>query len=159
MAPAAKKPLANGNGIAAPNYLGLINSGAIALIVAMLAGFWSLADPRGDLRSIRDTYLTLREHNEFAGRLLLDATRNDKVNENQWRELLTVREWNLWRAQNDMTIAMLQKHLEGVINRDELAIYASRQQVTIDSLRREIDQIDKALNARIGPYQGSGLQR
>lgn len=151
MAPATKKPLANGNGAAtqSSNYLGFINSGAIALIVAVLAGFWSLADPRSDLKNIRDTYLSLREHNEFTARVLLDVTRIEKVNAEQWNDLLTLREWNVWKGQNDISTGLSQKRLDGLITRDELIAYAARQQMALDSLRREIDQIDKVLNARI----------
>lgn len=150
MASATKNPLANGN-TPSVHYLSLINSGAIALLIAMFTGFWSLADPRSELKNIRDTYLSLREHNEFASRVQLDVARVDKVNNEQWRELLTMREWNTWKAERDAAVAVTQKRLENIVLRPELDLVIAKQQVVIESLRREIDQIDKVINARIGP--------
>src|SRR4051812_45038458 len=72
------RKVANGNGDGG-RYLGIINSGAIALLIAIMAGFWSLADPRGEIKSIRDNYLSLREHNVFAERLQQDIARIDKA--------------------------------------------------------------------------------
>lgn len=149
----ARKPVAsNGSGgNQSGHYLGLINSGAIALLIAMFTGFWSLADPRGELKTIRESYLSLREHNEFAARVQMDVVRVDKVNNEQWRELLTMREWTTWRAERDAAVAVTQKRFETVVTKAELDAFVSRQQVVVESLRREIDQIDKVINARIGP--------
>src|SRR4051812_38179868 len=119
MTSATRKPLANGNGTGtgSGHYLGLINSGAIALLIAMFTGFWSLADPRGELKNIRENYLTLREHIEFASRLQLDTVRLDKVNNEQWRELLPMNEWNSWKVAHDQAVARLYKQLDNVVMR------------------------------------------
>jgi hypothetical protein len=152
-----KARVANGDGgPAGGHYLGLINSGAIALLIAMFAGFWSLADPRGELKTIRESFLTLREHNEFAARVQLDTVRLDKVNGEQWRELVTMREWLVWKADREASLNLVQKHLDGVVMRPELEALVAKQTIIIDSLRREIDQIDKVINARIGPIAPVG---
>jgi len=47
-------------------------SAIIALGVGLLTAFWSLADPRAEIKIIRDTYLTIREHAEYR-----DGVRSD----------------------------------------------------------------------------------
>jgi len=54
-----------------PIVVSLIGTG----IIGVLAAFWQLSDPRADIKSIRDTYLTLREHTEFAQRFTRDVAR------------------------------------------------------------------------------------
>lgn len=53
----------------------------LVVVLTVAGGFWSLADPRSDLKAIRESYLTLREHEEFVARFNKDITRLE--NENQ----------------------------------------------------------------------------
>jgi hypothetical protein len=61
-------------------------SAAIALGLALITAFWSLADPRAEIKDIKSTYLTLREHEEFVTRFNADLTRaesNDRIAQQQ----------------------------------------------------------------------------
>jgi len=50
---------------------------------AVVGAFWSLADPRAEVRAIRENYLTLREHEEFVRRFNSDIARIEGENRTQ----------------------------------------------------------------------------
>ena len=64
-------------------------SAAIALGLALLAAFWALADPRADIKEIKNNYLTLREHEEFVRRFTADLARVEQDNRLQNSEMAT----------------------------------------------------------------------
>lgn len=47
----------------------VIVSAALVLGLAIIAAFWALADPRADIRDIKSSYTTLREHNDLITRM------------------------------------------------------------------------------------------
>jgi hypothetical protein len=62
-------------------------SAMIATGLALLAAFWALADPRADIKEIKNNYLTLREHDEFVRRFTSDINRVEQTNREQAGEM------------------------------------------------------------------------
>lgn len=52
-------------------------SAAIAVGMAALTAFWSMADPRSEIKEIKSSYLSLREHNEYRSGVRRDIDRLD----------------------------------------------------------------------------------
>jgi len=63
----------------------IVISAGIALSLALLAAFWALADPRAEIKNIRENFLTIREHNEFQARVKSDISRLEDENRHQVR--------------------------------------------------------------------------
>ncbi len=55
----------------------------VVVVLTIIGGFWSLADPRTELKAIRDNYLTIREHQEFQNRVTRDIQRLEAENQVQ----------------------------------------------------------------------------
>ncbi len=55
----------------------------IVVLLTIMGGFWSLADPRSELKNIRENYLTIREHQEFQNRVTRDILRLESENQLQ----------------------------------------------------------------------------
>lgn len=108
----------------------IVASSVIAVGVAMLSVFWSLADPRADIKALRaefTNYLTIREHNEFRERVHQDRLRLEQQNERQvGRE-----EFLGWaRAHED---------------RDREVVSSLRRE--IDGLQKQVDHLDKMIDS------------
>lgn len=76
----------------------IVISAVIALGLALVTAIWSLADPRAEIRTIRETYLTLREHNEYREGIKEDIHRL----ESRYGEQITRAEVEqVWKLQAD----------------------------------------------------------
>jgi hypothetical protein len=78
----------------------------------MVGGFWSLADPRSEIRDIKSNYLTLREHESFVRRFEADVTR---VEQNSRQEILDVAkkaDLEAVREANGLVAKNLEKRLD-----------------------------------------------
>ena len=65
----------------------IVISATIALGLALLTAFWSLADPRAEIKNIEanisQNYLTIREHAEYRDRIQKDILRLEEQNDQQ----------------------------------------------------------------------------
>lgn len=100
----------------------VIITAGLAIAGAMLAAFWSLADPRAEIKLIRDTYLSIREHSEFAARVAADIRRLEEDNKNQ------------------ATTARLE-----ALHKEMEALFSERAR-ELDHLRHDVEEIEKQIH-------------
>lgn len=61
-------------------FLQVAISAGVVLALALVAAFWALADPRSEIKSIRENFLTIREHNEYRDAVKEDLRRIEQNN-------------------------------------------------------------------------------
>ncbi len=108
----------NGDGTRFSTIWASIISTIIAL-VAVVGGFWSLADPRADIKDIRQSFLTLREHAEFVSRFDRDLLRIESDHRRFQEDLIQLRretmtkpDFAAFQHERDNQRAQTQKQLE-----------------------------------------------
>lgn len=72
----------NGNGNGNTSHWISVTISTVAILVALVGGFWSVANPREDLKILSskfEHYLTLREHEEYKHNVKDNVERLDKV--------------------------------------------------------------------------------
>ena len=91
-----------------------IVASTMVLLIAIVGGFWQLADPRADIKDIKSQYLSLREHEEFVRRFQADVSRVEKVNTEQSRNMATKSELAAQLHANEMVNATLMKRIDAM---------------------------------------------
>lgn len=116
----------NGNGKrAAPVVWQIIVSAAVLLALALIGAFWSLADPRADIKAIQTDiithYLTIREHLEFRERVAQDIKRVEDENRLQNSTTLTKEQFRTWADLHmnalKATDAALKREIDSIVIR------------------------------------------
>ncbi len=97
---------------------GLVAPAVIATVVSLVAAFWSLADPRNEIRRIETDYLQIREHNEFRDRVRQDLERIEQEN--------------------------VRQNKVGLTRHEAMEVWAQRRS-ELDEMRRRIDALTEAL--------------
>jgi hypothetical protein len=110
----------------------------MVLLLTILGGFWSLADPRGELKSIRDSYLTVREHEEFVHRFNKDITRIETENRLQEEHFQTLLNARQSKDAADQATIRLEKRIDDLVT--ELRALRQYTQMHID---RDSDRFSK----------------
>jgi hypothetical protein len=94
------------------------------LLIAIIGGFWQLADPRAELRDIKTNYLSLREHDEFVRRFTADIARIERENREQDSQLVTKGQFDLHDKNDEKTyqlmvsrLAAMQAQIDLLMNR------------------------------------------
>jgi hypothetical protein len=82
------------------------------LLVTMIGGFWSLADPRNDIRDIKTSYLTLREFEGFVRRFETDVTRVETASRQQISDVAKKADLDAVKDANALTASNLEKRLD-----------------------------------------------
>lgn len=86
----------------------------IGFMGAVLLAFWQLADPRAEIKTLRDLvnnqYLTIREHVEFSAKVQRDL---DRLSAEQTRQVSTDA-FNAWKIEHDAAHKDLQKRIEAL---------------------------------------------
>lgn len=114
----------NGNGTAIAQWIPTLVS-ALVVVTVLIGGFWSVADPRGNLERIEAkfaNYLTIREHEEFRNTL------NSRIE----------------RMNRDIhEIDKEQKHRTGALER--LNSFEKR----LDALRQDHNDLHRSVNSAV----------
>lgn len=111
--------------------------------LAVLAAFWQLSDPRNEIKNIREGYLSVREHNEFAARIAADIKRLEDENRRQ----MTVETFRAWKDERDGVIRQLTERAGRAITQTEVQEVWRGFRAELDNLHRQIEQMrDMILN-------------
>lgn len=105
------------SGGSSPYTTQIVATGVVTIGLAILAAFWAYADPRAEIRSIKDNYLTVREHQEFQTRVARDITRLEQENKHQ----VGNDTFKAWKDERDGVIAEIQRRLNEHVTREESA--------------------------------------
>jgi hypothetical protein len=128
--------MANGNGGKQPHPFSQIAiSATIALGIALITAFWSLADPRADIKSIKDGYLSIREHDEFKSRVERTLAELAAQNLNQNQVFMSKAEFERWKGERDVYIRLIQREIEEV----------QKQKVNNELLKAQIERLEQEL--------------
>lgn len=122
--------------------VGLTTLGAAGAVVA---AFWSLADPRSDIANIRTNYLTLREHAAFEVRVARDIARLEDENKRQ----LPVDSFSSWKKEHDRVTAEIQRAVDDRLTKSAAEEVWRQRRAELDELHKQID----ALRAEITQHE------
>lgn len=116
-------------------------------LIAVVGGFWSLADPRTDIRQIKLDYLTLREHLEFAQRATKDIERLQSENVAQQQSLISVREFAEYKARTVKDI----ERLEGQIASANALLATIRElNAKAEAINHNADELSRRIDGQAG---------
>lgn len=120
---------------------------AITVVVtvglAVLAAFWQLSDPRSEIKTIREGYLSVREHNEFAARIAADIKRLEDENRRQ----LSVDTFRAWKDERDGVIRQLTERANKAVLQSEVQAVWTQRRAELDDIKRQIEVLrDMILN-------------
>ncbi len=91
---------------------GMASTGILAM--AIIGAFWGLADPRGEIRDIKGSFLSIREHEEFVRRFTSDISRVEIVNAKQTSTMVTKDEMSAHLHADEVVIATMQKRMDRI---------------------------------------------
>lgn len=103
----------------------IIVSVALAVGIGLIGMFWSLADPRSDIKDIKNNYVTLREHNDLVTRMTDGFRRLEAESVEQRKELATKVETESHAHTDDATRAALVGRLDAMQRQIDLLISRS----------------------------------
>lgn len=121
----------------------------IGPMIAIGAGFWSLADPRSELRQIKLDYLTIREHMEFATRTSKDIEHLQQDSIAQAERFLSTREFSEFRARVTKDIDRLEAQIVAanvaLATIRELTAKTDALSSRIDATTRHLERLENEL--------------
>jgi hypothetical protein len=97
----------------------------VILLIAIVAGFWQLADPRADIKDIRLSYLSLREHEEFVRRFQSDIARIETEQRDQNHLMATKTEMTAQLHAAEQVTSMIQKRIDDLQHQVDLLVQRS----------------------------------
>ena len=95
------------------------------LLVAIIGGFWSVADPRSELRDIKTSYLTLREFEGFVRRFETDITRVETASRQQISDVAKKADLDAVRDANSLVAHNLEGRLDQMQREIDLLVSRS----------------------------------
>jgi uncharacterized phage infection (PIP) family protein YhgE len=130
---------------------GLTNS--LFLAIAVVGGFWALADPRGDIAGIKSNYLTIREHDEFKGSMAVEISRLDTEITRVEDEDVTKTDASLAKSAVDNRTADIQRQIDEIVNADD-KVSEARSAALDRSASDRSSALEKEFNSSVGALQG-----
>lgn len=132
------------SGINFSSYLPIIISTAVVMLT-IVGGFWSLADPRAELKNIRDNYLSIREHEEFVRRFDRDVERLDHLQVQLHRDKLdTTTAENLHKSLDNEIVRLQQDS----VSKAEFYTLVKERENQISRLQKELDNLQAQVDRR-----------
>lgn len=117
----------------------------ITIGLAVLGAFYTLIDPRGDIKRLTDdlhsNYLTIREHNEFQVRVARDILRVEEENARQNQNAVTNGTFQAWKQERDGVIMSLQKRVDEAVSKNSADEIWRQRRAEIDDIQRRIEAL------------------
>ena len=141
----------NGNSTRIPLSVSLFGTATVVIGIAVISAFWMLSDPRTEIRSIKDNYLQLREHEEFKSRV--DRTFQQLADQNHQQEekFLSRNEFDRWKYEHDkLTIAVQADiaEMKRTLQSTSTAMaHAEKDKAVLDAFEKRLDNIRADVSA------------